>query len=49
VGVAAFCTTAPMTSGAMTPAEVMTEFTMASMAARCFCGVSSLTIIGITT
>ena len=37
------------TAAAMTPAEVMTEFTMASMAARCFCGVSSLTIIGITT
>ena len=33
----------------MTPASVTIEEVMASMAARCGCGVSSLTIIGVTT
>jgi hypothetical protein len=41
--------TAPMASGAMTPASVMIEKVMASVAARWGCGVGSLTIIGMTT
>ena len=49
VTTAACCTTAPIASGAITPARVTIDVVMASMAARCGCGVSSLTIIGMTT
>ena len=44
-----FWITAPMASGAITPAKVTMEVVIASMAARCGCGVSWLTTIGVTT